>query len=105
MAQCATMVMSVNASQGVQAMKAITIRGIDVELDEKLKQTSKEKHKSVNQLIIDLLSQSLGIQKKRVFTREYHDLDHLFGRWTEDQFERIEKAIDDQRRLDEELWS
>jgi len=86
-------------------MKAITVRGIDAHLDEKLRQAAKTKHKSVNQLIVDLLRQSLGIQKKKVFTQEYHDLDHLFGRWTDEEFERIEKAIDDQRRLDEELWS
>ena len=30
----------------------------------------------------------------------FHDLDHLFGRWTEKEFQRIQGKIDEERRMD-----
>ncbi|MFP4031723.1 MAG: hypothetical protein ACLFTV_09195 [Desulfococcaceae bacterium] len=35
----------------------------------------------------------------------FHDLDHLFGRWTEEEFQRIQGKIDEERRIDPELWN
>ena len=31
-------------------------------------------------------------------------LDHLFGRWDEDEFTQIQQKIDSERRIDAELW-
>ena len=51
-------------------MKAITIRGVDPDLAEKLKTTAKKQGKSINQLTIDLISASLGLKKgKKILTR------------------------------------
>jgi hypothetical protein len=47
----------------------------------------------------------VGLGKKKRFTGEYHDLDHLFGRWTEEEFTGIQGKIDQERRIDEELWT
>ncbi len=46
-------------------MKAITIRGIDSSVSAKLKQTAKSENKSVNQLILDMIKQNIGMQKKK----------------------------------------
>ena len=85
-------------------MKAITIRGIDFELSEKLKQTAKRDNKSVNQLTIELLQASLGLIKEKKFSKEYDDLDELFGRWSEDEFNAVEKKIVNERSIDPEIW-
>jgi hypothetical protein len=85
-------------------MKAITVRGIDASLAERLKQAAKEKGKSVNMFIIETLKESLGIEKQKRFTVLHHDLDHLFGRWSDDEFEQIQKKIDQERKIDKELW-
>ena len=85
-------------------MKAITIRGIDTAVSKKLKQTAKEEGKSVNQLVLDLIKQNVGLQKKKKFTRRYKDLDHLFGKWSQAEFNRIQGAVDSQRKIDAELW-
>ncbi len=85
-------------------MKAVTIRGVDPELAEKLKATARKQGKSVNQLTIELIKTSLGLKKEKHFSREYDDLDDLFGRWNEDEFKSINGKIDIERRIDPELW-
>ena len=86
------------------AMKTITIRGLDPEFLETLKSTAAKHNKSVNQLTLDILRENLGYKKSKKFSREYDDLDHLFGRWSAEEFEKIRGAIDRARQVDEELW-
>ena len=86
-------------------MKAITIRGVDRDLAEKLKATAKKQSKSVNQLTIELIRSSLWLTKKKQFTREYDDLDGLFGKWSEEEHKAIDAKIVNERQIDSELWS
>lgn len=86
-------------------MKAVTIRGVDQDLAEKLKATAKQQGKSVNQLTIELIRSSLGLAKEKKFSREYDDLDDLFGRWTEEEFKSIDGKTVRERKIDPELWS
>jgi len=85
-------------------MKAITIRGIDSSVSEKLKKTAKKEGKSVNRFVLDLLRQNIGMQKNKKFTKIHTDLDHLFGKWSRAEFEKIQGVIDRQRKIDPELW-
>ncbi len=85
-------------------MKAVTIRGIEAEVAEKLKQTAAEKGKSVNQLTLEIIKEGLGLKKEKRYTREYNDLDELFGSWSNDEFEKIHAKISQERRVDQELW-
>jgi hypothetical protein len=86
-------------------MKAVTIRGVEPEVAEKLKQTAARKGKSVNQLTLDIIKESLGLQKTKEYSREFYDLDDLFGRWSEAEFEEISARINKERRIDQELWA
>jgi plasmid stability protein len=85
-------------------MGAITLRGLEPSLTEKLKRAAKKQGKSINQMVKDTLKQHLGMSKDKKFTLVHHDLDHLFGRWSEEEFKRIQKKIDFERKTDEELW-
>jgi ribosomal protein S24E len=85
-------------------MKAITIRGIDSSVSSKLKQVAKNEKKSVNQLVLDIIKQNIGMQKSKKYTKVYDDLDHLFGIWSDAEFEKIQGTIDSQRKIDRELW-
>lgn len=85
-------------------MKAITIRGIDSSISSKLKQVAASEKKSVNQLVLDMIKQNIGMQKMRKYTKKYNDLDHLFGKWTDVEFEKIQGIINSQRKIDLELW-
>ena len=85
-------------------MKTITVRGIDSVLSEKMKQTAKQEGKSVNQVVIDTMRQHFGMIKEKKFTTVYHDLDHIFGRWSQKEFDKIQGKIDTERKIDKELW-
>lgn len=85
-------------------MKAVTIRGVDQELAEKLKRTAKTQGKSVNQLLLKLIKSSFGFSKEKKFSKEYNDLDDLFGNWTEDEFEAISGKVKQERQVDPEIW-
>ncbi len=85
-------------------MKTITVRGVDSDLAKRLKQVASEEAKSVNQFVLEMLRQSVGMKKQKKFTRIYNDLDHLFGAWTEAEFKAINDKIMDKRKIDEELW-
>ena len=85
-------------------MKAVTIRGVETEVSKKLKMLAVEQGKSVNQLILEIIKKSLGLKKEKTHTREYDDLDDLFGRWSQNEFEEVYTKIHQNRRIDSELW-
>ena len=86
-------------------MKAVTIRGIEPEVSEKLKLTAAKQGKSVNQLTIEIIKESLGLKKEKKYSREYDDLDDLFGRWSEDEYTEISSKITKERQIDPNLWA
>ena len=85
-------------------MSNLSIRGIDPDLATTLKQQAQASGKSVNQLVLDVLKEHTGQPKKKHFTQEYHDLDFLFGQWSDNEFQKIQTKIDDESRIDDELW-
>ncbi|NOT85912.1 MAG: antitoxin [Methylococcaceae bacterium] len=85
-------------------MSNLSIRGIDPDLSTTLKLQAQAKGKSVNQLVLEVLKEHAGYLKKKQFTQEYHDLDVLFGQWTESEFQIIQGKIDHESRIDEALW-
>lgn len=86
-------------------MKAITLRGIDPETSEKLKQAASRQGKSTNRLILDIIRKELGLGEEQKYSRKYSDLDDLFGRWSEEEFRKISDKISRERQIDPELWS
>lgn len=85
-------------------MGSISIRSVDEQLATRLKQQARVSKKSVNQLVLEILKRHVGLEKEKRFTKEYDDLDTLFGQWSEDDFRQIQGKIDNERRIDEELW-
>jgi hypothetical protein len=85
-------------------MKSFTVRGIDDALDEKLKEKARESGMSINQFVINVLKEQLGLKKRKKYTAVHSDLDHLFGKWSEEEFQRIQGKIDAERAVDAELW-
>ena len=85
-------------------MKAITIRGVEPEVAEKLRMIAEKNGKSINQIVLDIIKRNLGLEKEKKHTREYNDLDTLFGSWSDDDFTRINGKINQERQIDQELW-
>jgi hypothetical protein len=80
-------------------MKTITVRGINPDMAEKLKKTAAKENISLNQLLLDLIELRVGAKKEKKITREYDDLDSLFGRWSQQEFQAIQGRIDEERAI------
>ena len=81
-----------------------TLRNVPDALDHALRKRAKKENKSLNQLLLDLIEIRVGTKKEKQFTRRYDDLDTLFGRWSQREFEAIQGKIDEERAIDPELW-
>ncbi len=81
-------------------MASIALHDIDEQLSALLKQRAAQAQKSIDQFIVDTLKKHLGLEKEK----EYDDLDTLFGSWTEEEFNSIQKKISSERKIDQELW-
>ena len=51
-----------------------------------------------------MIEQNLGFKKKKKYSAVYTDLDHLFGKWSDEEFYRIQGKIDEERKIDKDLW-
>ena len=85
-------------------MKTITVRGLDETITKNLKRMAGQNGKSVNQFVLDTLKERLGLKKEKKHTAVHHDMDHLFGIWSENEFKGIQGKIDSERKIDKELW-
>jgi len=85
-------------------MKSITIRGIEPEVAERLKQLASRQGTSMNRIILEMIHKELGWTKEKRYSRRYSDLDGLFGGWSEEEFQEISSAIEENRQIDRELW-
>ena len=80
-------------------MKTLTIRNLPPEVAEALEREKKRRGESLNQAVIDLLEQALGVGMTRS-----NGLARLAGSWTEEEFRRFEEAVAPFETLDPELW-
>ena len=54
----------------------------------------------MNTLILEVVNKSTGFENENRFSKQYDDLDDLFGRWSEDEYELIQQKIDGERQID-----
>jgi len=85
-------------------MKTITIRGVDEPMSKTLRERARAESMSLNQYVLKLLRESLGLAKVRSHTRRYRDLDYLIGGWTEEEFLEFEESQKPFAIIDEDLW-
>jgi hypothetical protein len=82
-------------------MKNLTIRDVPAELAEALEKEKGRRGKSLNQTVLQLLSQCLGI---RPTGPRSNGLARLAGTWTAEEYSQFEQAIASTEQIDEELW-
>ena len=82
-------------------MKNLTIRDVPSELAEALEREKNRRGKSLNQTVLQLLSQCLGVRSS---APRRNGLARLAGTWTTDEHSHFEHAIASTEQIDEELW-
>ena len=84
-------------------MATMTVRGIDNEVAKLLKDQANSDGISVNALLLKMVKESLGVEKKRR-TKIYHDLDHLAGTWSEKDLKEFQENVEYLEKIDKEIW-
>ncbi len=82
-------------------MKQLTIRKVSPELDRALAEESRLRGQSINQTVLDLLHQALGLPPEG---RHDNGLGRLAGTWAEEEFLEFERNTGLFEELDHELW-
>ena len=80
-------------------MKQVTIRGILKEDEKIIREEAEKKGASINKAFLSLLGKVTGVKtngKKAL----YHDLDHLSGVWTKEEWAAFRKKLEIQRSFD-----
>ncbi len=83
----------------------VTLRGIDPELARIIERLAREEGISLNKAAIKLLANGAGLRRPTDDRRRIgHDLDHLFGTWSESEADDFLQAVRSCRQVDESFW-
>lgn len=76
-----------------------TLRNVPPEVDRALRERAGRERRSLNEVAIEALARALGVDAEPLRRR---DLGDVAGTWVED--EKVERALEEQRRVDPDLW-
>jgi hypothetical protein len=81
-------------------MRHLTIRNVPADLARRLEEEKRVRGRSLNQTVLDLLSQAVGLGR----ARRSNGLAQLAGKWSEEEHAAFERALAHMEQIDEELW-
>lgn len=81
---------------------AITVRNLPPAVARAVRERARREKVSLNKAIASLLEEATGVGASK--PRLHHDLDHLAGTWSEDEYRTFMKALKAQRQIDPEMW-
>ncbi len=84
---------------GEPPLKTLTVRKIPPELARALNAEKRRRGRSLNQTVINLLNQSLGVGRRRS-----NGLAQFGGDWTEEEYREFKEATRVFEEIDEEMW-
>lgn len=85
-------------------MKQLTIRGVDENLHKTLQNKANQQGLSMNQYVLRLIKESVGLAARSSLEQEFFDLDSLAGTWSEAEYAEFIRTLDEQRQPDKDLW-
>jgi plasmid stability protein len=83
-------------------MQNISVRGLDEAVLKALKQRAAAESVSLNSLVVRTLTTAVGGSPVRPL--EHHDLDHLFGVWSEADAQEFAANTANFREVDSSMW-
>jgi len=83
-------------------MSQITLRGIDPEIEQKIRQMAKERKQSLNVVLNEIILQKFRKGKRKPGA---DTLKSLAGGWSAQEASEFMKAIEPCEEIDEGMWS
>ena len=85
-------------------MAQITLRGIDPQIERKIRMMAKKSGKSLNRVILDMIYQHAGLSNKGR-KPPADSLRKLAGGWSEKDALQFLESIKSCEQIDEEMWT
>ena len=86
-------------------MKQLTVRGLEKELEARLRTYARKEGLSLSQAAVQLMRRGAGLDPKEGEERIGHALDAFFGTASAKETARLEAEVAIFNRVDEELWT
>ena len=83
-------------------MRQITLRGMDPEVEHKIRRIAKKTGQSLNRVILDMIHQHTGLNEKKPLAAS---LKELAGGWSDEDATEFFDAIKPCEQIDEEMWA
>lgn len=83
-------------------MNAITVRNLPPAVAKAVRNKARREKLGLNKAIVRLLEEATGAQPRK--TALHHDLDHLAGTWSQEEYQEFMEALREQRQIDPEMW-
>ena len=77
--------------------KQLTIRGVSEEVGKRLESLSRERGRSVNATVVEILEAAVGVDERRRRLEKY-------ATWSPEDLREFEAALAAQRQIDDQLW-
>ena len=84
-------------------MAQITLRGMDPEIERKVRRMAKKSGNSLNRVILDLIYKNTGLNKKDKRPAA-NSLRKLAGGWSKKDASKFLESIKSCTQIDEEMW-
>jgi hypothetical protein len=86
-------------------VKQLIVRGLDKDLERRLREVAKTRGVSLNRAALILLKEGAGVDPAGRQTRAVGDsLDHLIGSWSKDEERQFLKATSGLEEIETALW-
>ncbi len=83
----------------------MTIRNVGINLHQAVKNEAQRRGLSINRYVLLIMREAVGLGDGQLDQAiEFHDLDHMAGTWTEEEYMHFEEVLNSQRKDDEVLW-
>ena len=83
-------------------MRQITLRGMDPDVERTIRKMAKTTGKSLNRVILDMIHQCTGLNKKK---SPAASLRELAGGWSDEEAADFLDSIKSCEQIDEEMWT
>jgi hypothetical protein len=91
--------LDLSASNHSSACIQYTLRNVAPHLDRALRHRAHEERKSLNEVTLDALLQAFALRGEELKRR---DLGDVVGTWIDDP--EVDRALEEQKKIDPELW-
>lgn len=82
-------------------MQQITIRGLEPEVEQKIRRIANDNHMSINQVLKEIIHKEFGKSQRKPRGSTLHQ---LAGGWSRERANEFNRAIQSCEQIDEEMW-